>query len=251
MLHGLTSKFQTFFQGPAKLPQGQPAEAKQPELPATIQERFTQSRTPEELEGSGFTSVREEFVTTRPNPAWVAQQKSGLQPGQEFHEPASQTMRVGAEVHTDTGYLLKELHDGSSWMSTVTVQGPGNASARSFSGSLDLSQMSGRHSLTVSTQGSDNPRMGRVMTFSEEGVTVREIDSLKGSPSILHISPERSIVLEKAQGQGENNPRSMGQLQSDGSIAFDGSLAHLGVPKTLAIEFPLPLDLTSKMKPGS
>ncbi len=247
MLNGLSSKLHSFFQGPAKSPQP-PAQSSAPAIPATIQERFTRTRTAEELEGSGFTRVSEEFLKTSPNPAWVA-----LQKGQEFREPATQTVRVGAEVHTDTGYVLKEsLDSGSTWMSKVTVQGPGSAESKSVQGSLDLSQLSSHQSMTFHSQGNhgENSQLGRVMTFSKEGVAVGEIESLGRTPTTLHFSSDHSVLLEKNLGRGQENPQSMGRLQSDGSIAFDGSLAHLGVPKTLAIEFPLPLDLTSNMKSG-
>lgn len=251
MLQGLSSKFQTFFQGPAKAPKAPqpPPSSAEPALQPTLQERFTQTRSAEELEGSGFTSVSEEFLRTRPNPAWVAQQKSALQPGQQFHEPISHTERVGAEVHTNTGYVLKEMRDGASWMSKVTVQGPGQNSEKVLQGALDLTKLASEHSMTFMTQGAgDNPRLARDMTFSPEGVTVRELDSLGRTPASLYLSPDRTVTLEKNLGLGPENPQSMGRLQADGSIAFDGNLSHLCVPKTLAIEFPLPLDLTSNMK---
>lgn len=252
MLPGLSSKLQSFFGGPAKAPQSPEQASVAPKTvpQPTIQERFTQTRSPEELDGSGFTRVSEEFVLTKPNPAWVAQQKGALQPGQVFQEPASQTVRVGAEVHTDTGYVLKEMRDGSSWMSKVTVQGPGQTKEKVLQGSLDLSKLTSDHSMTFTTQGGqgENPNLGREMTFGQNGVSVRDLESLGRTPVSLFLSPERSVVLEKNLGRGNENPQSMGQLQADGSIAFDGTLSHLGVPKTLAIEFPLPLDLTSNTR---
>ena len=251
MLQRLSSGFQRFFQGQAKGPDGleeQRSAAVDPAPQPTIQERFTQTRSAEELKGSGFTHVSEDFLRTHPNPAWVAQQKGALGPGQEFSEPPSRTERVGAEVHTDTGYVLREIRDGSSWMSKVTVHGPAQTSERVLQGILDLSKLDSHHSMTFITQGGENPQLGRQMTFSHEGVLVGGIESLGRTPASLLISPDRSVVLEKNLGLGPENPQAMGQLRADGSIAFDGSMSHLGVPSTLAVEFPLPLNLTSTMK---
>ena len=154
---------------------------------------------------------------------------------------------------SDTGYVLKEsLLDSSFSRSKVTIQGPGGGDAKSLQGYLDFSQLASKHSVTFATLGGngENPRLAREMTFSNEGVRVQGIESMGRAPSYLHFSPERSVTMERDLGLGQENPQCMGQLQADGTIAFDGTLGYLGVPKTLAIEFPLPLDLTSKMDPG-